>query len=56
VTFAQPHAAATTARFSAPGVYVLRLTADNGRLSAHADVEITVTAAPLPAAQVVQTA
>ena len=49
VTFAAPAAVATEATFSAPGVYVLRLTADNGQLAAHADTTVTVTAAPVEA-------
>ncbi len=43
VTFANPASVATTASFSAAGVYVLRLTANDGALSAAADVTITVT-------------
>jgi hypothetical protein len=34
--------AVTTARFAAPGVYVLRATADDGALTTSADVTITV--------------
>ena len=34
--------AVTTARFAAPGIYVLRATADDGALSTSADVTITV--------------
>jgi hypothetical protein len=34
--------AVTTARFAAPGTYVLRATADDGALSTAADVTITV--------------
>ena len=49
VTFAAPAAVATEATFSAPGVYVLRLTADNGQLAAHANTTVTVTAAPVEA-------
>ena len=46
VTFDSPSAAATTARFSASGVYVLRLTADDGALSSSDLVTITVNPAP----------
>jgi RHS repeat-associated protein len=42
VTFGNPASAATTASFGAAGVYVLRLTADDGALTASADVTITV--------------
>src|SRR6202042_154881 len=35
VTFSTPNSPATEATFSQPGVYLLRLTADNGQLSAH---------------------
>jgi hypothetical protein len=42
VMFANPNAAATTATFSAAGPYVLRLTANDGSLSASDDVAITV--------------
>jgi hypothetical protein len=45
VTFADPAAATSLASFSAPGVYVLRLTANDGSLSAYDDVTVTVTAA-----------
>jgi hypothetical protein len=41
-TFADPSAAATTATFSAPGTYVLRLTASDGELSASDDVTVVV--------------
>ena len=34
--------AVATARFDAPGTYVLRATADDGALSTSADVTITV--------------
>ena len=34
VTFADPNAAVTTATFSAPGEYVLRVSADNGETTA----------------------
>jgi PKD repeat protein len=46
VTFANPAATATTATFSVAGTYVLRLTANDGSLSASATVTITVTLAP----------
>ncbi len=42
VTFEPANAAVTTARFSASGAYVLRLTASDGALSASAEVTITV--------------
>jgi hypothetical protein len=42
VTFANPSAADTTVRFSATGVYVLRLTADDGLLKTTDDVTINV--------------
>jgi hypothetical protein len=38
--------AVTTARFAAPGTYVLRATADDGALATSTDVTITVKAAP----------
>ncbi len=43
VTFGDPSAVDTTATFSAPGTYVLRLTADDGALTASDEVTITVT-------------
>jgi hypothetical protein len=42
VTFGDDSAVDTTAAFSAPGTYVLRLTADDGELSASDDVTIQV--------------
>jgi hypothetical protein len=42
VSFASPASADTTATFSAMGVYVLRLTASDGELSASDDTTITV--------------
>jgi RHS repeat-associated protein len=42
VTFADPHAAATTASFSAPGVYTLRLSASDTELTVSDDVIVTV--------------
>jgi RHS repeat-associated protein len=42
VTVADPTAATTTATFSAPGTYVLRLTAGDGSLFASDEVQITV--------------
>jgi hypothetical protein len=45
VSFATPNANATTASFSGPGSYVLRLTGSDGASSAFADVTITVNAA-----------
>jgi len=44
VTFANASAAATTATFSATGVYVLRLTASDGALSAFDEMQVTVNA------------
>jgi hypothetical protein len=46
VTFANPAAQDTTATFSAPGTYTLRLTANDSALSAFDDVVITVQQAP----------
>ncbi|MCE7985134.1 MAG: hypothetical protein DYG89_28510 [Caldilinea sp. CFX5] len=46
VTFANAEAVDTTATFSAIGVYVLRLTASDGALSAFDEVSITVNTAP----------
>jgi RHS repeat-associated protein len=42
VTFAAPNAASTTARFGAPGVYVLRLTASDTEFARHDEVTVTV--------------
>jgi len=42
VSFGDINALGTTASFSAPGVYVLRLTASDGALSASDDVQVTV--------------
>src|SRR5262249_4290873 len=42
VTFGDAAKPVTTATFSAPGVYVLRLTADDGALSSSDDVQFTV--------------
>lgn len=46
VTFGSPTAANTTAGFSVSGSYVLRITANDGALSAFDDVEIKVNAPP----------
>ncbi|MFN7916655.1 MAG: PKD domain-containing protein [Vicinamibacterales bacterium] len=43
VTFSPTTQARTTASFSAPGVYVLRLTASDGELSAFAEQTVTAT-------------
>jgi RHS repeat-associated protein/uncharacterized repeat protein (TIGR01451 family) len=43
VSFTDASAASTTARFTAAGSYVLRLTASDGALEAHADVAVTAT-------------
>jgi hypothetical protein len=51
VTFADPAAAETTATFSAAGIYVLRLTGDDGELSAGDDVTLTVSDADTTAAE-----
>jgi hypothetical protein len=45
VTFGDPGSVDTTASFSAPGIYVLRLTANDGALSTSDDVTITVNGA-----------
>ena len=42
VTFSNPDAAETTAQFSAPGDYVLNLTANDGQLSSSASVQVVV--------------
>ena len=42
VTFNSPNALTTTASFSAPGTYVLRLTASDGQLTSVSDVTVTV--------------
>jgi RHS repeat-associated protein len=46
VSFANPAAAATSASFSGSGTYQLRLTANNGQLTASRDVTITVNPNP----------
>jgi len=46
VSFGNASAVDTTASFSAAGVYVLRLTANDGQLSASDDVTITVNSTP----------
>jgi len=46
VTFGEPTAAVTTARFSAAGAYVLKLTAEDGQSSASGTVQVTVTPPP----------
>ncbi len=43
VAFADAHAAATTATFTQPGSYTLRLTASDSVLSASSDMHVTVT-------------
>jgi len=52
VTFADVRAAATTARFSRTGTYVLRFTATDDKLSASATVRVTVE--PLPPGEPLQ--
>ena len=42
VTFSSPASPVTTATFSAPGVYVLRLTASDTQLTSSSDVTITI--------------
>jgi DUF1680 family protein len=49
VTFADEHAAITTAKFSAPGAYVLRFTAENGDASSSSTLNVSVE--PPPPAQ-----
>lgn len=46
VAFANANASSTQATFSVPGVYVLRLTASDGSLTAFDEVTITITASP----------
>jgi DUF1680 family protein len=50
VTFADPAALRTTATFSAPGVYLLKLTADNGESTASSTLTVKVED-PAPARQ-----
>jgi RHS repeat-associated protein len=45
VTFADPHSAATTATFSAPGTYVLKLSASDTELTGEGDVTVNVVSA-----------
>jgi uncharacterized protein YjiK len=52
VVFGNSNAAETTASFSAEGVYVLRLTADDSELSTSDEVQITVLPPPPPLASV----
>jgi len=47
VTFADPTAASTTATFSDPGIYTLRLTANDSALSGSADL-VAMVGGPLP--------
>ena len=46
VTFADPKAAVTTATFSAPGAYVLQVTADNGTTKASSTLTVKVELPP----------
>ena len=46
VTFADPSSPATSATFSVPGTYVLRLTADDSALQASDDVTVTASSSP----------
>ncbi|MBI4893800.1 MAG: glycoside hydrolase family 127 protein [Acidobacteria bacterium] len=48
VTFADPKAPVTTATFSEPGVYVLKLAADNGRMKAASTLTVKVEPPPPP--------
>ena len=48
VTFGNASQAVTTAQFSKAGTYTLRLTANDGQLSATDDVVITVNSVPTP--------
>lgn len=50
VAFANPKSLATTATFSAPGEYTLKLTADDGRATASSTLNVTAEAPP-PAKQ-----
>ena len=47
VSFSDAASASSTARFSAPGSYVLRVTASDGTLSSRDDVTMMVTTAPV---------
>jgi len=49
VTFENPNALTTEAYFTGVGLYVLRLTAEDGELSAYEEVTITVKAQPVSA-------
>jgi len=51
VTFADPKALVTTAAFSAPGEYVLKLVADNGTAQASSTVKVVADAVAPPAHQ-----
>jgi len=53
VTFANSNQPVTTATFSSPGTYDLRLTANDSQLSSYADVTVTVSATPQNQAPVV---
>ena len=48
MTFSAPTSAATAATLSVPGVYTLRLTANDSQASTTDDVMVTLSAAPLP--------
>ncbi|MCL7420197.1 MAG: Ig-like domain-containing protein [Methylobacter sp.] len=52
VTFGNASAVDTTASFSSPGVYVLRLTASDSQLSGSDDVQINVQSQPSPFAAI----
>ena len=46
VSFTQPNHVSSGALFDAPGVYVLRLSADDGELSSNDELQVTVNPAP----------
>ncbi len=55
VTFSSPERAETTASFTAPGIYVLRLTASDTEQTASDDVSVTVLPRPNRAPQITST-
>jgi RHS repeat-associated protein len=56
VTFSSPTSAVTTASFTVPGMYTLRLAASDSEASAADDVDVTLSAAPLPTLTIEDTA